>query len=128
MDKRTLQDNELPDSKKQAVASAPVTSSLSAGATKPVLYMVTGNRNKLLECRRLLGEDFPFTIENINVDLPELQGEPSAVALDKCKAASRVVNGPFIVEDISLGFSALGGLPGVYDFCYLLSLQTRFLS
>ena len=36
------------------------------------------------------------------------------VSLEKCKLASLQVNGPVLVEDTSLCFNALGGLPGVY--------------
>jgi inosine/xanthosine triphosphate pyrophosphatase family protein len=49
-----------------------------------------------------------------NTDLPELQGEPVDVSLEKCKLAAKEVGGPVIVEDTSLCFNALGGLPGVY--------------
>ena len=48
------------------------------------------------------------------IDLPELQGEPVDVSLEKCKLAAKEVGGPVIVEDTSLCFNALGGLPGVY--------------
>jgi len=46
--------------------------------------------------------------------LPELQGEPVDVSLEKCKLAAKMIGGPVIVEDTSLCFNALGGLPGVY--------------
>ena len=49
-----------------------------------------------------------------SIDLPELQGDPRTVSLEKCKLASLQVNGPVLVEDTSLCFNALGGLPGVY--------------
>lgn len=38
-----------------------------------------------------------------------MTGEPDEVAADKCRAASRVVGGPVIVDDTSLGFNALKG-------------------
>ena len=49
-----------------------------------------------------------------SLELPELQGEPEYVASEKCKWASEQVDGPVMVEDTSLCFNALGGLPGVY--------------
>ena len=44
----------------------------------------------------------------------ELQGEPEEVSIEKCKRAAQQVGGPVMVEDTSLCFNALGGLPGVY--------------
>jgi len=46
--------------------------------------------------------------------LPELQGEPEEVSIEKCRLASLEVDGPVMVEDTSLCYNALGGLPGVY--------------
>lgn len=48
------------------------------------------------------------------LDLPELQGEPDFVCTSKCKSAAAITNGPVIVEDTSLCFNALKGLPGPY--------------
>lgn len=62
----------------------------------------------------ILGDDFPFTLVSQKIDLPELQGEPEEVAKEKCKLAADIVKGPVMVEDTSLCFNALGGLPGVY--------------
>jgi inosine triphosphate pyrophosphatase len=46
--------------------------------------------------------------------VPELQGEPEAVAVEKCRLASAALNAACIVEDTSLCYNALKGLPGVY--------------
>ncbi len=62
----------------------------------------------------ILGDSLPFTLTNMKIDLPELQGEPEEVSAAKCKLAAAEVKGPVIVEDTSLCFNALGGLPGVY--------------
>jgi inosine/xanthosine triphosphate pyrophosphatase family protein len=35
-------------------------------------------------------------------------------AIEKAKLAAKEVNGPVLIEDTSLCFNALGGLPGVY--------------
>jgi len=48
------------------------------------------------------------------VDLPELQGEPYDITIAKCKIAAKEVKGPVLVEDTSLCFNALKGLPGPY--------------
>jgi len=82
---------------------------------------VTGNLNKLREVHSILGVDSNGTLKdgtvritNQNVDLPELQGSPEQVAIAKCKVAAEVIGGPVIIEDTSLCFNALGGLPGAY--------------
>uniref|UniRef100_K3WPT4 Inosine triphosphate pyrophosphatase n=1 Tax=Globisporangium ultimum (strain ATCC 200006 / CBS 805.95 / DAOM BR144) TaxID=431595 RepID=K3WPT4_GLOUD len=83
-------------------------------ASKPVVTFVTGNKNKLAEVVAILGVDFPFEVRNQAVDLPELQGEPTDIAKEKCLLAAKAVNGPVLVEDTSLCFNALNGLPGPY--------------
>jgi inosine triphosphate pyrophosphatase len=84
------------------------------------LVFVTGNAKKLEEVVSILGGGgeggFPYTLESRKLDLPELQGEPEDVASEKCRLAVRELGGgvPVIVEDTSLCFNALNGLPGVY--------------
>lgn len=88
--------------------------SLIIMTSKPIVTFVTGNRNKLSEVVAILGSDFPFEVCNQAVDLPELQGEPADIAREKCRLAAQQVNGPVLVEDTSLCFNALKGLPGPY--------------
>ena len=107
-------------------------------STKPIITFVTGNKKKLEEVLAILScnsdkstffdssvegklfpsgqneNNLPFTLESKKIDLPELQGEPIDISIEKCRIASRQTNGPVIVEDTSLCFNALGGLPGVY--------------
>ena len=85
-----------------------------AAATRKTVTFVTGNENKLREVCAILGEDAPFALEARAVDLPELQGEPEDIAREKARLAARSVGGPALVEDTSLCFVALGGLPGPY--------------
>eukprot|EP01114_Cavostelium_apophysatum_P009271 TRINITY_DN22371_c0_g1_i1.p1 TRINITY_DN22371_c0_g1~~TRINITY_DN22371_c0_g1_i1.p1 ORF type:complete len:213 (-),score=17.16 TRINITY_DN22371_c0_g1_i1:22-612(-) len=82
-----------------------------------MITFVTGNKNKLTETQAILGSSFP--VQSCEVDLPELQGEPSDISREKCKIAvkelrSRGVNGPVLVEDTCLCYNALKGLPGPY--------------
>lgn len=77
------------------------------------LTFVTGNDNKLRELQSVLAGS-SLNVDNVSVDLPELQGTPESVAIAKCKAAFAIVKGPVIIEDTSLGFNSLCGLPGVY--------------
>jgi len=47
------------------------------------------------EVQRILKEaKVPFDITNKSLDLPELQGEPEEVALEKCKLAAKEVRAP----------------------------------
>ena len=84
---------------------------------KTFITFITGNRNKLEEVRSILKtnqEESHFIIKALDIDLPEVQGEPEYIVQEKCKSASLQLNGPVIVEDTSLCFNALGGLPGPY--------------
>jgi inosine triphosphate pyrophosphatase len=85
---------------------------------KPLITFVTGNKKKLEEVKRILHGDgstaLPFSITNLKVDLPELQGDPIDIAKEKCSVAARQVGGAVITEDTSLCFTALKGLPGPY--------------
>ena len=58
--------------------------------------------------------DLPFRIIHIDIDLPELQGDPMSIAKAKAATAARRVGGSVIVEDTSLCFGALNGMPGPY--------------
>eukprot|EP00697_Spironema_sp_BW2_P016203 gnl/Spiro4/7340_TR3843_c0_g4_i1.p1 gnl/Spiro4/7340_TR3843_c0_g4~~gnl/Spiro4/7340_TR3843_c0_g4_i1.p1 ORF type:complete len:222 (+),score=56.66 gnl/Spiro4/7340_TR3843_c0_g4_i1:32-667(+) len=78
------------------------------------LSFVTGNEHKLRETRAILGDNFPLTLVGVNIDLPEYQGTPQEIVRRKCSLAAEQVNGPVIVEDVSLCFKALNGMPGPY--------------
>lgn len=88
---------------------------------QPITF-VTGNSKKLQELRAILGNQVPQEIVNQNVDLPELQGEMREISIKKCREAAKVVQGPVLVEDTSLCFNALGGLPGPYIKWFLKNL------
>ncbi|CAN0358453.1 unnamed protein product, partial [Laminaria digitata] len=74
------------------------------------------------QVKQILGNGFPFPLENKKVDLPELQGEPHDVSREKCRLAAEQVGGPVMVEDTGLCFNALGGLPGPYIKWFLEGL------
>jgi inosine triphosphate pyrophosphatase len=98
--------------------STPSTMVVSAPPPKKVLTFVTGNAKKLEEVRQILGkgiDDFPYIITNQKIDLPELQGnDVYEIAKEKCRIAAKLINGPCFIEDTSLCFNALHGLPGPY--------------
>ncbi|KOC66504.1 Inosine triphosphate pyrophosphatase [Habropoda laboriosa] len=81
--------------------------------SKPIVF-VTGNARKLEEFVAILGSNFPREITSKKIDLPEYQGEMDDICRNKCRAAAELIKGPVIVEDTSLCFNALNGLPGPY--------------
>jgi inosine triphosphate pyrophosphatase len=51
----------------------------------------------------------------VNVDLPEIQEvNTHGIAKEKALLGAQLANGPCLVEDTSLKFHALGGMPGPY--------------
>lgn len=71
--------------------------------------LVTGNRHKLAEARRILG----FALAGEGLDLPEIQAlDLEAVLAAKADAAWAALARPLIVEDVALELTALGGFPG----------------
>jgi inosine triphosphate pyrophosphatase len=109
---------------------------------EPITF-VTGNPKKLQEMAKLMSMDeLPSCDEEVcsvfdeeeerasvilvakNLDLPELQGDPEEVAREKALVAYSIVGGPVLVEDSSLCFEALNGLPGVYVKWFMRKLGT----
>ncbi|EIE25716.1 Maf/Ham1 [Coccomyxa subellipsoidea C-169] len=88
------------------------------------IMFATGNANKLREVVAILeaGHPLPFAVKAANLDLPELQGEPTEIAKEKCRLAAQQVGGAVMVEDTSLCFNAMGGLPGPYIKWFLQKL------
>eukprot|EP00357_Protocruzia_adherens_P023525 CAMPEP_0115024738 /NCGR_PEP_ID=MMETSP0216-20121206/33474_1 /TAXON_ID=223996 /ORGANISM="Protocruzia adherens, Strain Boccale" /LENGTH=197 /DNA_ID=CAMNT_0002398969 /DNA_START=68 /DNA_END=661 /DNA_ORIENTATION=- len=78
------------------------------------ITFVTGNKNKLREFQAIIGDDLKFTFTSEKADLPELQGEPEEISRQKCVHAVNELKRPVLVEDTSLCFNALNGLPGPY--------------
>jgi ribokinase/non-canonical purine NTP pyrophosphatase (RdgB/HAM1 family) len=105
---------ELPASLKLDPSLSSATTSITK--SRPALTFVTGNKNKLAEVKQILAAagDLPFDMTNMKIDLPELQGDPSEIAAEKCRLAAKEVNGPCLTEDTSLCFNALNGMPGPY--------------
>jgi non-canonical purine NTP pyrophosphatase (RdgB/HAM1 family) len=72
---------------------------------------ITGNQNKADYLARLLG----INISHHKVDLDELQSTSlHEIVEHKVRQAHAVVNSPVLVEDVSLEFVALAGLPGPF--------------
>lgn len=83
--------------------------------SKPITF-ITGNAKKLEEVIGILGKEFPRELLSKKLDLPEWQGEMDEISIKKCKEAAKHVQGPVIVEDTSLCFSAFGGMPGELEY------------
>ncbi len=72
------------------------------------LYFITGNEGKLAEVQGIL-ED----VEALDIDLPEMQSlDAHEIIKAKLEEARKHHTGELIVEDTSLYFVGLNGLPG----------------
>lgn len=76
------------------------------------LTFVSSNPNKIKEVNMILGGKYPWELRCHNFDLTEPQATPIEVSRAKCAQAALLCNSPVIVEDTSLCFNALNGLPG----------------
>jgi len=83
---------------------------------------LTSNPNKFAEAAHILSS---WQLEQVDIDLPEIQGESHEVIKAKAKCAFDLLQRPLIVEDVSLCCPALGGLPGPYikDFLKRIGAQ-----
>ncbi|XP_002167948.1 inosine triphosphate pyrophosphatase [Hydra vulgaris] len=96
-------------------------------ASKKALVFVTSNENKLKEFVQIIGLNEKWNITSKNIDLPEYQGEPDEISIQKCKIAAEHVKGPVVIEDTCLCFNAFGGLPGPYVKWFLDKLKPEGL-
>ena len=76
-------------------------------------YIVSGNKGKVAEFKRLLPSDMSF--ETTDIDLPEIQSiDSTEIITDKAKRAFAIVGKPVLVEDVTAGLASMGGLPGPF--------------
>ncbi len=72
------------------------------------LYFITGNEGKFKDSKKFFPE-----IKQLDIDLPEIQEIDShEIVKEKLEGVFERVEGEFIVEDTSLSFNCLNGLPG----------------
>jgi non-canonical purine NTP pyrophosphatase (RdgB/HAM1 family) len=72
------------------------------------LYFITGSKNKFAEIQSVVPQ-----IEQLEIDLPEIQElDPHTIISAKLSEAQQHHTGEFIVEDTSLYFEGMNGLPG----------------
>ncbi|MDD2753485.1 MAG: RdgB/HAM1 family non-canonical purine NTP pyrophosphatase [Candidatus Portnoybacteria bacterium] len=73
-----------------------------------MIYFITGNKNKFEEVKSILPD-----VEQLDIDLPEIQEiDAKEIIKTKLTEAFNHADGEFIVEDTSLYFDCLKGLPG----------------
>jgi len=72
------------------------------------LYFITGNKNKFSEVKAIIPN-----VEQLDIDLPEIQDiDAKKIIRAKLLEALNYKQAEFIVEDTSLYFECLNGLPG----------------
>ncbi|ESZ99436.1 putative ham1 family protein [Sclerotinia borealis F-4128] len=89
-------------------------------APPKTLNFITGNKNKLVEVKAILGNT--INLQSQSLDLVEIQGTIEEISSDKCRRAAEIIKGPVLVEDTCLCFNALKELPGPYIKWFLEAL------
>lgn len=88
------------------------------------MLFITGNKGKFEEMNAIL-----TGLEMRDIDLPEIQSSDAReIIRAKLQAAFAHCPGEFIVEDTSLYFDALGGLPGPLIKWFLKAIGNRGLA
>lgn len=78
---------------------------------KKKIYFITGNVGKAKYLSRFLG----MKIFHKKIDLDEIQSlNLQEIVQKKVREAYRIIQAPVLVEDVSLEFASLGGLPGPF--------------
>jgi len=82
------------------------------------IIFLTGNKNKLAEAQKILGED--IKVVNKKIDLEEIQStEVEEVIKEKIKAAYKILKKPVIAEDTGVYIKNMNGFPGALIKFYL---------
>lgn len=71
------------------------------------LIFITGNPNKLIEVKAILGDTVLLTSKSL--DLPEIQGTIEEIALDKCRRAADIVGNSSLFCPLQLRTEELQG-------------------
>ena len=121
----TITSNKKNPHPRYIFAAATMSLASAEGVPTPSkIKFATGNDKKLREVIAILaaGQELPFEVEAIKLDLPELQGEPEEIAKEKCRLAAKEAGCAVMVEDTCLCFHAMKGLPGPYIKWFLEKL------
>ena len=96
---------------KRVCRKAPKVRILSPPHMKKKITFITGNAKKAEYLSKYLG----FPIEHKKIDLDEVQSlDLRKIVEHKVRQAHEIIKKPVLVEDVSLEFEALGGLPGPF--------------
>lgn len=88
------------------------------------LTFITGNAGKA----KYLSDYFHLPVDHVRLDLNEIQSlDLKEVVEDKARRAYEEIKTPVLVEDVSLSFSALKGLPGPLIKWFLQALGNEGL-
>ena len=99
--------------------------------TNNKITFISSNEMKIKEVKAILGDQstsFPYALECQSFELAEPQATPVEISRSKCEEAAKLVGGPVIVDDTSLHFNALGGMPGPYIKHFYLAMGNSALS
>lgn len=90
------------------------------------IHYVTSNVTKFEEAQHILVDEHHkghFTFIHSPIHLTEIQGTTEEIAFHKVKEAYSILKKPVIIDDISVSFPCLNGLPGPYIRTFLEVLQ-----
>ncbi|HPL93203.1 MAG TPA: RdgB/HAM1 family non-canonical purine NTP pyrophosphatase [bacterium] len=88
------------------------------------MYFITGNKHKFAEVQAILPQ-----VEQLDIDLPEIQEiDAKEIIKSKLLEALKHQSGELIVEDTSLYFDALNGLPGPLIKWFMKTLGNQGLA
>ena len=78
--------------------------------------IVTGSSKKIEEYNRYLGDEYSnISLLKLDIDTPEIQSTDSReIILSKVDAASKIVSGSFLVDDVSFYADRYPNFPGAY--------------
>lgn len=89
------------------------------------IIFATTNEGKLKEAREIL----KLEVEGLELKVDEVQTlDPVECVEKKAEAAYKIVQRPILVEDTSLFFEALNGLPGVFIDYFMKTLDNNGLT
>jgi inosine triphosphate pyrophosphatase len=94
------------------------------------LRYVTRKESKVKELNAIIGktlEEKQVQLTNVSFEVDEVQGELLDIVIKKAKFSAGQANAPVLVEEVSLGFEALKGLPGPYIGEFSKKLQNEGL-
>ena len=89
------------------------------------MIYVTGNNKKFEEAQIILNK---IKLQQCDLDLPETQGSCTDILRAKAQDAWKLLEKPFIIEDVSFEAEALGGMPGPYIKDFLFALANKNLT